>query len=909
MKSLPHTQPASHRTPYAFGIRTRLFLLCIIPVVIANIIVTWHTIDTRRSELESSLQLTTKLTAENLARVSDFAIYTGQSDLLRTFVDATQHTPYLVSVIFLDRNRDLLFATDPPSPEWVMAIKAGQVTPQDPNLLVVERPVYLSDIDVDDYPDTLAGQGSPVPPGQSSHNGPLQESQLGSVVVTADRSVVNTQAQKILFTHLLISLGVLVGAAVLTYLLSNTVVRPITIMTRAVRELEEGNFEARLQPRGNDELAMLAQGINHMAATIMENRANLQNKVADATQQLQSLLDDLQQKNRELDKARRDAEGADRAKTDFLAQMSHELRTPITAIQGFVRLLGESRLTPSEKRYCTIIQQASLQLLQLIDDILDITRLQSGGIELETAPFNLLDCVESPVVLMAPSAHQKGLELILDLAPDLPHALIGDNLRIRQIVYNLVSNAIKFTSSGEVIVRITSRGGTAVGDQARLLIQVIDTGIGIPEKQRALIFEPFSQADNSISRRFGGSGLGLTIVRNLVMLMDGNLHVDSTTGKGTTFAVELPLTVSALGDFPHSPFACVLLFDPHPHSRHALERLLARFVDNIESCESTADLEIGGGEQEPDLILYSIPVAQPPGIMEHHVDYLRNRFACPLVIIAPLNNIAPTLHETLGGDGKPVRFIDKPPTLRELAALLSGEEGDTDGIPEPGTRLSASILVAEDNEFNRLLLATFLERLGSNITTVTNGQQAIAICDHQAFDLILMDVHMPEVNGISAIKAIRSGQGPNHHTPIVMLTADILQQEENALFEAGANDLLFKPIDEGKLISTLQRHLRLPAAGSDHQPLAPSVDLSLFVQEVSKLTDSARQAIAHRDEPTLRESLHQLLGIAGVFKMTYLERAVRALHVAVKEQHEERIEAAMLTLSMEVEQLRRNLPQ
>ncbi|MCK9467827.1 MAG: ATP-binding protein [Porticoccaceae bacterium] len=895
----PATSQRMARRPAAFitGIRSRLFLLSIIPVVIVNAIITWHTIDTRRSELANNLLLTTTLTAENLARVSDFAIFTGQADLLRSFTDATKHTPFMQSVVFLDRNRELLFATQPQPLERLMDLKAGNYSHLEADFLVIERPVYLNDIDISDYQTTQEPQ---------LEQEEATDSLLGWVVVSADRSGTNTLAREILLTHLLISLVVLAGAAVLTYLLSNTVVRPITAITRTVRELEEGNLHARLAPSGHDELAMLAHGINHLASTILENRQNLQNKVSAATQQLQTLLDDLQQKNHELDKARREAEDANQAKTGFLAQMSHELRTPITAIQGFVRLLGESQLTAAEKRYCIIIQQASLQLLQLIDDIIDITRLHSGSIELESAPFNLLDCLEGPVALMAPSAHQKGLELILDLAPNLPQALIGDNLRIRQIVYNLVSNAIKFTSSGEVIVRVSARGSTTVGKQARLLIQVIDTGIGIPEKQRALIFEPFSQADNSISRRFGGSGLGLTIVRNLVTLMDGTIHIDSTAGKGTTFAVELPLTVSALAEPPQPDYSCVLLFDSHPHSRHALERLLTYFVESIESCESTTDLEIGGGGQEPDIILYSVPVSQAPSTLEHHVDYLRNRFACPIVIIAPLSNFSPILHDWTGGDGKPVRFIDKPPTMRELTALLTAEKND-DNAQGSGTQLSASILIAEDNEFNRLLLATFLEHLGSNITTVTNGQQAIAICDHQAFDLILMDVHMPEMNGINAIKAIRSGQGLNCHTPIVMLTADILQQEENALFEAGANDLLFKPIDEGKLISTLQRHLRLSVASDERKPLSPNADMTLFIQEVSKLTDSILQAVDDHEPHTLRESLHQLLGIAGVFKMTYLERAVKALHFAVKDQHEERIQAALVTLAVEVEQLRKEL--
>jgi two-component system sensor histidine kinase BarA len=884
--------------PYlATGIRTKLFLLSIIPVVIVTAIITWHTIDTRRAEVEENLFKTAHLSAENLASISDFALYTGRKDLLRTLATTAEKIPSILSVVFLDYDRTLLFATHTPTQDSIQAYARGDYSSAGSDVLVVELPVHLTNTNVSDYhaEDSNAASDSDL---------------LGWVVVSADKSAMEVLSKEILITHLLISLVVLSGAALLTYFLSNTVVQPITAMTRTVRELEQGNFYTQLVPTSNDELAILAQGINHLAMTVAESRENLQRKVADATRQLQNILDDLQQKNQELDNARQEAEAANQAKTDFLAQMSHELRTPITAIQGFVRLLSESHLNPGEKRYCEIIQQASLQLLQLIDDILDITRLQSSGIALETAPFNVMDCVEIPLSLMAPTAHQKGLELILDVAPDVPQALIGDNLRIRQIVYNLVSNAIKFTSSGEVIVRVNARRDNR--EQVSLLIQVIDTGIGIPEKQRLQIFEPFSQADNSISRRFGGSGLGLTIVRNLVILMEGNVHIDSMAGKGSTFTVELPLRVASFHSHAPSRYTCALLFDPHPHSRQALERLLANFVDNIESCETTSDLEIGGGVQPPDIILYSVPVSQAPGTLDHHIEYLKNRFSCPIVIISPLNNFTAAVHGSDSGDSPPVLFIDKPPAIKELAAIFTETNQDNDGkAADAGPSLPASILIAEDNEFTRLLLSTFLDKLGSDLTTVANGQQAIAICDQQRFDLILMDVHMPEVNGITAVKAIRSGHGPNRDTPIVMLTADILQQEENALFDAGANDLLFKPFDESKLIAALQRHLRIPAnPANDVEYLARAplnVDLGLFVQEVSKLTQSAQQAIEARDPHNLRESIHQLLGIAGVFKMTYLERAVRALHSAAKEQDEDKTRAAMDTLVMEVEQLRRTM--
>jgi len=228
--------------------------------------------------------------------------------------------------------------------------------------------------------------------------------------------------------------------------------------------------------------------------------------------------------------------------------------------------------------------------------------------------------------------------------------------------------------------------------------------------------------------------------------------------------------------------------------------MLGNFVVNIESCETTADLEIGGKFQAPDIIVYSVPVGQAAGMFDQHAAYLKERFSCPILIISPLNTLTAALHQDQMPYQQPVLFMDKPPVIAEIIEIFTEQSREKNGNHfAGGASLQANILIAEDNEFNRLLLSTFMQKLGSHYTTVTNGLEAIIICDQQPFDLILMDVHMPEVNGINAVKNIRSGHGPNRDTPIVMLTADILQQEENALFDAGANDLLFKPFDEATI--------------------------------------------------------------------------------------------------------------
>lgn len=879
---------------FASRINNKLMLLSVIPVAVVTLVITLHTIDARRTELNQFQVKTAVQLAKNLATISDFALYSGRKDILGPLAASAKEIPAITAIIFLNPERKPFMETALPNSLSAGMLARGDYTGIDQQLFVIEEPVYLVDV------TPLAGDDE----GETTASPTL----LGWVVVVADNTQSEAQARDIIVTHLLISFAVLLGAVLLSYTLSNNVVSPIRAMTAAVRDLERGNLNVRILPTTGDELAILANGINHLAKTVAEGRENLENKVEQATQQLTVTLIDLTRKNRELEIARRDAEAASAAKGDFLAQMSHELRTPITAILGFVKLLGASDLKPSEVRYCTIIQQASEQLLQLIDDILDITRLQSNVISLENTPLNLAECIEGPISLMAPTAHEKGLELILDVGPTVPYSLLGDSLRIRQIIYNLLSNAIKFTPAGYVLLRV--RANNLEDKKAGLLIQVTDTGIGIPEKQQAGLFESFSQADSSISRRFGGSGLGLAIVKRLVEMMDGDIKLASGAGKGTTFTISLPLTLQPAQDnAPPMPRQhCALLLDSHPQSRQALENRLGRYVDVVDSCESFADLEISDPVTQPDIIVYSPQLSLPVATIIAEVTRLRQRFPCPIAVFTPATATYKSLPSHLLDNFQPIHFLDKPPMSAELTKLFSNpQEQVSSAIGADNKGLDASILVAEDNEFTRILLQAFFDDSGCELTMVSNGAMAVQVCQDRRFDLVLMDVHMPEVNGIEALRTIRGGDGPNRNTPVVMLTADILQQEENALFDMGASDLVFKPFDDNKLLAVIRKHLHADVITGSHSGSADaSKELrqkKMFSDEVIRLAEEARSALARGDGEGLRDAIHQLLGIAGVYHMTYLERAVQALHLAIKEKNGNKIVAAMETLTLELEKL------
>lgn len=870
---------------FSRSINSRLFLLTLLPLCLMTILLAWHTIESRRAEDQSLLDDMGTHVSAHLATISSFAFYTGREDLLQSIAQTSADVPYLSGIAFLDHDRRPIVSENFPQNTTPGAHSDG------PRFTFVERPVFLTG---------SAHTGMDVPLSGTDGQKPQ-----GWVVIALDKSQIQARSREIFHNHLLISALVLLAATLLTWYLSGTLVFPIKRLTATVRELEKGNLDARVQPTTRDELAALAHGINHLARSVAEGRGDLEEKVQRATVQLQQTLEDLRRKNRELETARQEAEAGNRAKGDFLAQMSHELRTPITAIQGFVNLLANSRLSPAEKRYCRIIHQASLQLLQLVDDILDTTRFQSHGITIELAPFNLAECVETPLSLMAPAAHEKKVELLLDIAPDVPFGLEGDSLRIRQVIYNLVANAIKFTRTGSILVHLSCI--LESDDRMSLGITVTDTGIGIPEKHRQQIFDAFSQADTSISRRFGGSGLGLSIVKNLVSLMGGDIDIESESGRGTTFQVNLPLKITPLQPaWPESAYRRALLYDTHPLSRKATEHMLARFIDQVESCERLPETDVLR-DRAPDIVIYTVSVVERPEDIRLALQYLRKTFTAPIILILPMEGFGPTGNKGHYGDFPPLSLIHKPPVIAELAEVLKGQgPAKPQPVPEVGhPSLSGRVLVAEDNEFMRLLLFTLLERAGCDYSAVMDGLEAVKLCRYQRFDIILMDVHMPVISGLAAIKAIRR-DSRNTDTPIVMLTADILQQEETALFEAGADELMFKPFDEDKLLALLTRLLRKPQGSdiADQALVFNQVPRDAFVLEVEKLTGAVREAFEAGDPEGMREAIHLLLGIAGVFKMTYLERAVRRLHTAVKKTDHEVIAAALDTLDKEVAQLR-----
>ncbi|MYN47473.1 PAS domain-containing protein [Pseudoduganella sp. FT93W] len=532
--------------------------------------------------------------------------------------------------------------------------------------------------------------------------------------------------------------------------------------------------------------------------------------VSDVTALKESELH-LQRLNEELITARDRAEAASHAKSEFLANMSHEIRTPMNAIIGLARLLEEAQLAQRERGYLDKIQLATQSLLGLVNDVLDFSRVEAGQLTLEQTPFRLEHLLASISVLVSGSASDKGIELIYDIDPQLPHTVLGDPMRLQQILLNLLSNAIKFTEHGEVVLQIRQ---SRQQEQLWLEFRVRDTGIGIPAAQQAHIFDAFVQADSSTSRRFGGTGLGLAICRQLAGLMGGHISLHSEPGVGSEFQFRCPLQAleAALPPDPAQQGWRILLVDPNATVRAVLQHCCQQLgwqADSVANLDAAA-ARMDAGSDADVLILGAGLLGEL-----HACPQAATRRWPPLLLMADEEYAA----RQAAQQGRPAiaGLLPKPATpaqIREqVEQMLAPGPAALPGLtlathaPLQGRLQGMRILLVEDNEINQEVALYILQHAGAQVDTVDNGQLALDLLRNapRRFDLVLMDIQMPVLNGYDATLAIRALGGALAELPIVAMTANVMEDDRRRASAAGMSAHVAKPIDVEQLIAVLVR--------------------------------------------------------------------------------------------------------
>jgi PAS domain S-box-containing protein len=586
-----------------------------------------------------------------------------------------------------------------------------------------------------------------------------------------------------------------------------------------------------------------------------------------------------QRANNELATARDAAMESSRLKSDFLATMSHEIRTPMNGVIGLTGLLLSTGLDDRQRQYAEGVQSAGEALLAIINDILDFSKIEAGRLELEVIDFDLVQVIEEAAGLVASPAQRKGLELVTSCPASLPGGVRGDPARLRQVLLNLASNAVKFTPEGEIVIRAQVVGDS--GDNVTVRFAVTDTGIGISEADGRRLFEPFSQADASTTRRFGGTGLGLAISRRLAAAMGGELGFDSVVGRGSTFWFTLPLQRQAGAATPvpaPAPGGSVLIVDDNETSRTVLAEHLGAGADvAADGVAALGMMRTAAARGEP--YGFAVIDAGMPGL--DGVELARRIAADPglaatrlvLMLTAP----APGRFTSLAG----VTCLTKPVRVSQLAEALQAARPPAvraSSLPAtPPPEIRGHVLVVEDNASNQLVAVGILRLLGYRADVASDGTEALDALDRVPYDAILMDCQMPEMDGFTATREIRRREGPGRHTPVIAMTAGASDSDRDQCLSAGMDDFLSKPVKPRDIDAMLARWVDAREAGTTGEPVLDRAvldELRQLTPDGSLLADivdaylgtvpdhisQLKVAVAAGDAGAVRQSAHRLRG-------------------------------------------------
>ena len=705
------------------SIHTRLLVTGLIPLTLLSLVLGWYMISSQRAELLDNLHNTGRVVANQIASNAEFALYSVNQDMLEALGYAVLDVPSVSGVVFYNvkDNKSFVIGEMDLSPQALPdTLTRGQPLLKDGNWYFYSTIVIQLNT-VNDYEESARAETET----------------LGWVVLAFNDQALLQKQQDAIFAALLVISMALLMSAWLSMRIGRSISRPLDDLTQVVELMEAGNLVSLSADDGPLELRKLAYGIDQLATSVRQSNERMQSEIARATAQLQITLIELEE--------------AMEAQDQFLARMSHELRTPLTAVIGFSKLLSSESDDSKRDEHRLVIERSSTMLLTMIDDILEFSKAHSGGFTLENINFDLIEWVADLIAIHRPLAEEKHLEFSYEVDLDVPTKLSGDPVRLAQIMSNLISNAIKFTDSGFVSVKISCLSIEAGAVNLQCL--VADSGKGIAQDKIGSLFDPFVQEDTSINRRFGGTGLGLSISQRLAQRMGGDVSIDSSEAKGSNIS-----------------FTC---------------------------CLAAAD-----ADQEAAVEAGQLAISQQ---------------------------------------------------------VLSG----------------LTILLAEDNLFNQKLIVRLLKGYGATCMVANNGLEAIEIADKLHVDLVLMDLHMPLVDGVTACEVImqQSGESP----PIIGLTADITQAEQQRMLSAGALTVELKPINEIELVNAILEALsvqRTVLEESQGGLLASVIPVEELKAALYENLDKLEQQLGSSERSSLRQIIHDLMGLCGLYGMSELRELV-----------------------------------
>lgn len=871
-----------------YGLRARVLAFTIIPTLLIGTLLAGYFIFHRHQQIENFMIEQGTSVIEPLAIASEYGLTRSSREDLRRLISTShrRNSPLIKSIAIFTKDNNLFVTSNFHRDFMQMRLPEGRSIPE---LTSVEH--------MDDYIILR----TPILAENSLSETSLQTSSTPEVIgymaiqLNIDRSVI-AQYRDTATAIFIVLLG-LIMSLFFGLNLVHVVIEPINRMVRAVYHIREGRLDTRVRGKMDGELDMLKNGINAMAKAISEYHNEMQQSIDQATSDLRETLEQIEIQNVELDMAKKRAQEAARIKSEFLANMSHELRTPLNGVIGFTRQLFKTQLSLHQRDYLSTIEHSAKNLLSIINDILDFSKLEAGKLTLENIPFNIREMINDTVTLLAPSAHDKKLELSLLVNQPMPDLVAGDPLRLQQIITNIVGNAIKFTEQGMVNIHVST---TPSIDQQKVLLRfrIRDTGIGMDDEQLMRLFQPFIQGDSSISRRYGGTGLGLVISQKLIEQMDGSMQVHSEPNQGSEFTITMPLElVSEEGNIPAEQLLLagknVLLWENAIWSRESCLSLLNEW--KMQTVLEN-DEQIYAGAAFYAMIIGFAPET-PTEQIQHTVDLCLQRYQLDKLIVL-INSSDPTLHETLMQNNK-IYSLSKPVIHSKLLQALLQPLPPIQILAEPAEqhkeKLPLRILAVDDNPANLKLIVALLNDLVDEVHSCQDGHLAVSLAEKTRFDIIFMDVQMPIMDGIQACQIIHQNTC-NKLTPIIAVTAHASPGERERLMSSGMDEYLSKPIDEIQLKRLLLQFsdLKSTAAGltfidwnlalekvKGNEALARDM-LQMLVASFDEIVPMIEASAAGTECADLLDTIHKLRGGAAYCGVPQLQSSCAGLEQGLR---------------------------